>query len=141
MEEEIQQQKSNDTPDYLNAKVGEKEGSKALEPKPIVVASVTIQTENKDGETMENPLANIHCKHPDKEDLIKLTSIKWLNGEKMAVSALFITADDEGLFMKDSGIARLLKFVKTDTLSDLVGKTIDTVKQLETSRYLCLKCY
>lgn len=143
MEEEIQKQQSkqSDVEDYLNTETGDKEGSQALEPKEVVIAGVSTKTHNKDDKKMDNPLIEILCKHPDKDDPIKLTSIKRLSGEKIIESALFVTVDADKRFFKDSAIAYLLKFMGVKKLSDLEGKKIDTVKQSETSKYMALKCY
>jgi len=140
MEDENQTQESS-TNDLLNATTGENEGSKALECKPVIVGGIVIQTHNKEDKKMETALVNVMCKHPDKDDPIKLTQIKWVNGEKVTNTALFATVDGEGKFMKDSGVARLLAFAKVATLKELEGVTFDTVKESETSKYMCLKCY
>jgi len=127
--------------DILNATVGENEGSKALDCKPVTVASIIIQTHNKNGEKMENELVNVLCKHPDKDDPIKLTQIKWINGDKMVNTSLFVTLDGDKKFMKDSGIAKLLAFKNVKTLKELEGLEFETVKESERSKYMCLKCY
>lgn len=133
-------EQSNET-NILDATVGENEGNVALDPKDVMIASITEQTHNKDDKKMENSLIHIHVKHPDKDELISIKQIKWLNGEKMVNSALFASLDSDGKFMKDSAIARLLAFVSVNTLKELEGKTIGTVKEAENSKYLSLKCY
>lgn len=138
-EQNVQTQES--SKDLLNATVGQNEGSKALECKPVQIKDIVIQTVNKEGKTMDNPLVQLLCKHPDKEDLIKLTQIKRLIGEKLANTALFVSVDDDGQFMKDSGVACLLKFNNKSTLKELEGIMMDTVKESETSKYMALKCY
>ena len=140
MEENTTQTQESST-NLLNATVGENEGSKALECKPVVIVGIVIQTHNKDDKKMDSELVNIMCKHPDKEDPVKLTQIKWINGDKMTNTSLFVTLDSDGKFMKDSGIARLLLFAKKSTLKELEGLTLDTVKESEISKYMALKCY
>ena len=141
MEENNTQTQESSTNDLLNTTIGENEGSKALECKPVVVAGIIVQTHNKDNKKMDTPLVNVMCKHPDKDEVIKITQIKWINGDKMVNTALFATVDEEGKFMKDSGVARLLSFANKSALRDLEGFTFDTVKESETSKYMCLKCY
>ncbi len=140
-EQNVQTQESNTTTDYLNATVGENEGSKGLDPKVVKMVSIVIQTHNKDNKKMDNELVQVHCKHPDNDDLIKLTQIQHIRGRDVINTALFISADDEGKFMKDSGIAKLLAFKNVSTLKALEGLEIDTIKESETSKYMCLKCY
>lgn len=134
-------EESNTQDNYLDTQVGENEGSKALEPKPIVIAGVSVKTKNKEEQIMSSPLIEICCKHPDKEEIIKLTKIKQLVGEKVIVTSLFVNVDTEGKFMKDSGIAALLKFHGVETLKELEGKHNDTLKESDNSKYLALKCY
>lgn len=127
--------------DLLNATVGDNEGYVPLECKPVVIKEVVIQTHNKEDKKMDSELVQIHCKHPDKDDFIKITQIKKISGDKMVNTALFVNVDSEGKFMKDSGIATLLSFKNVSTLKALEGLEIDTVKESETSKYMCLKCY
>jgi hypothetical protein len=139
--EEEEKQESNSTLDFLNSEVGENEGSQALEPGEVVIASIQMKTHNKQEKKMDNPLVEVHCKHPDREELIKLTQIKRISGEKMINVALFATVDKDGKLFKDSGIASLLSFVGVSKLKDLEGHKIEVVKESETSKYLALKCY
>lgn len=138
---EQEQQKSKAIEDYLNTPTGDTEGSQLLEPKEVTIGGVSIKTHNKDGEKMDNPLVEIHCKHPDKDELIKITSIKRLSDEKLITSALFIAVDNDKKFYKDSAIAFLLRFMNCTVLSELEGKKINTVRQADKSKYIALKCY
>lgn len=127
--------------DLLNATVGENEGFPGLECKPVLISNVVIQTHNKEKKKMDNQLVQIHCKHPDQNDLIKLTQIQRIRGKDVINTALFVNVDDDRKFMKDSGIATLLSFNNVSTLKELEGLTMDTVKESETSKYMALKCY
>ncbi len=138
-EQNVQTQESSNN--ILDATVGNNEGSQALEHKEVEIVDVIIQTHNKDNKKMNNELVQIHCKHPDKDDPIKLTQVKRVNGDKMINTSLFVARDDDGKFMKDSGIATLLHFKQVSTLTALKGLKIDTVKESETSKYMALKCY
>ena len=141
MEDESQTQESNTETNYLNSTVGNNEGSQGLDPKPVVIASIVIQTKNKEDKVMDNPLVQIHCKHPDKEELLRLTQVQRIRDSKILNTALLISTDKEGRFYKDSGIACLLEFMKVSSLKELEGLTMDTVKESETSKYMSLKCY
>lgn len=142
MEEQTQKQESTQKEiDYLGATVGDNEGFPGLEPKDVVIGTVTLKTKNKKDEVMPNPLVQVHCKHPDSDELVVLTDIKRLDGNNVIVSALFTQVDKEGKYTKDSAIAGLLSFMKVATLKELEGKTIGTVTKDEHSKYLSLKCY
>lgn len=127
--------------DILKAEVGENESFPGLDPKEVVIGTVTLKTHNKDKVLMKNQLVQIHCKHPDDDKLVVLTDIKWEKGDDLIVSALFVNRDKEGKFTKDSAIAVLFSFMKVKTLSELEGKTIGTVLKGKESKYLALKCY
>ena len=69
-----------DTTELLNTKIGTIDKPK-LQAKPVKIASVIFQTHNKDGKEMTTPLAQVLCKHPDKDDVLKITKIKFIDGE------------------------------------------------------------
>ncbi len=139
--EDTQQESNTTINEYLETEVGENEGSKALEAKPVMIVGTSLKTKNKELKVMDNPLIEIICKHPDKEESIKLTKIKQLRSDQIIITSLFVNVDSDKKFMKDSGIAALLKFAKVKTLKELEGKQLDTLKESENSKYLALKCY
>lgn len=130
------------TENILEAKSGDNEVPKnTVEPAKVLIASVTIKTKDKNGKTMTTPLAEVHCKHPDKDDIIKITKIKYLEGDKAVVRGFWVQTDDDGKFYKGSTIDLLLKKLGVETLADTYGKEIDTVEESKDSPYLCLKAY
>lgn len=133
--------KQEDLDNILGSEVGENESFPGLDPKEVVIGTVTLKTKNKNNELMSNPLLQVHCKHPDDDKLVVLTDIKWEKGEDVIVSALFVNRDKEGKFTKDSAIAGLLSFANVKSPSDLAGKKIGTVLKAKDSKYLALKCY
>jgi hypothetical protein len=126
--------------DYSKIGVGTKENQK-LKPAKVKILGVKIQTEKKDGTTLKSPIAHILCKHPDREETVELTKIKFEKNGKLEVVTLWVSMDDEGKFSKSSALAELLRFTKSETLSDLTGKEVDTMEQSKEDTYLCIKAY
>ena len=126
----------------LQTKTGEKEQPKTtVGPAKVKIASVVIKDKDKDGKKMTTPLAQFMVKHPDKEELILISKIKFLQGEKLVAKGFWVQLDEDNKFYKGSTIDLILKCLKCETLEDTYGKEIDTVEENENSPYLCLKAY
>lgn len=125
--------------DLLNKKVGTKELPK-LEARDIVVQGLRVDDKSKEGKKV-SPLLVLICKHPDKEETIELTKIKVLKNEKTKVVGLWVQEDLEGNLQKGSALHDLLKIAKVETIAELEGKSLPTIKQSEDSAYLCIKGY
>jgi hypothetical protein len=128
------------TIDYTKIGVGTKENQK-LKPAKVKILGVKIQTEKKDGTELKSPIAHILVKHPDREETVELTKIKYEKNGKLDVVTLWVSLDDEGKFSKSSALADLLRFTKSETLNDLTGKEVDTMEQSKEDTYLCIKAY
>jgi len=126
----------------LDAKIGNKEVPKnTVSPAKVTIASVTIKRENKEGKKMDTPLAEFHIKHPDKDELLKITKVKYLDGETLKAVGFWVQVDPDGNFYKGSAVERILSKLGCETLADTVGKEIDTIEESKDSPYLCLKAY
>jgi len=125
------------TPDVrLNRGVGTKESEKLgaamvtiLEPK---IVKLTIN--NKPSEIVE-----CMVKHPGKEDLIKVSQVRFLKGDKVVQSGLWFHEDEDGLIPKNSALAFLLKHVGVENLTDLISKKVTTEPGKD--GYLAFKAY
>lgn len=81
------------------------------------------------------------CKHPEQEEPIKISKVKYVKGDKVNLSSLWLTKDSDGKIQKDSPLAILLGFAKANNIKDLQGKEFDTVRESKDSGYLALKVY
>jgi hypothetical protein len=126
--------------DYNKIGVGTKESQK-LKPAKVKILGVSIQTKKKDGTDLKSPIAHILCKHPDREETVELTKIKFEKNGKLEVVTLWVSLDDEGKFTKSSALAELLRVTKSDTLADLTNKEVETIEQSKEDTYLCIKAY
>jgi len=129
-----------ETQDLMKVGIGTKE-SQTLNPKKVKIVSVRFQTETKEGKKMDTPLAHFECKHPDREELISLSKVKYEKQGKLDVVGLWVQLDEDNNFKKSSAISAVLNFLNCKTLEETYGKEIDTSKQSEDNQYLCLKAY
>ena len=126
----------------LDAKIGDKEVPKnTVSPAKVTIASVTIKRENKDGKKMDTPLAEFHVMHPEKDDALKITKVKYLDGDNLKAVGFWVQIDPDGNFYKGSAVEIILSKLGCETLADTVGKQIDTIEESKDSPYLCLKAY
>ena len=122
--------------DLMNKKVGDKETPK-LEAKDVEVQGVKVEEVGE----KKNEIVVLMCKHPDKDEVIDLTKVKLLKNDKARVSGLWVSTDGDGNIQKGSALSELLKVAGVETLNDLTGKKLPTIKESEDSQYLCIKCY
>jgi len=131
-----------ETKEILNKKVGNTEQPRStVNPAKVKIASVVIKETNKEGKKMQTPLLQFFVKHPDKEELIILSKVKFIDGDKAVAQGFWVQLDDDKNFFKGSAIDRVLKVLGCETLEDTYGKEIDTVTESKDSPYLCLKAY
>ena len=129
-----------DTEKLMKTNIGTKE-IQTLNPAKVKIVSVEFQTETKEGKKMDTPLAHFNCKHPNREELISITKVKYERNGKLEVVGFWVQLDEDEKFKKSSAISALLKFLDCENLEDTYNKEIDTTKQSEDNLYLCLKAY
>ena len=135
-------------PDIANKKVGNIEHKKkTLEAKQIEIIAIQEQIEKSKknsedkSEKMKVPLVNVMCKHPDKDELIKISKIKVLEKDKVFTKSLWVVMDEEENFQKGGAISDFLKFMKKDCFADCYNMKIETTVESDDSPFLCLKAY
>ena len=128
--------------EILNVGIGniEKE-SNQLKPSKVAIVKVNVKDTTKEGKKMETPLIIFEVKHPDSQNHISISKIKQLVGEKVYTSSTWFTTDDEDKIQKDMPLSRLMKFVDAKSLTEMIGKEIDTVEESDTVHYLVFKAY
>jgi len=126
----------------LDKKIGDNEVPKnTVDPAKVAIVKITIKKTNKEGKKMDTPLVEFHVKHPDKDDLLKITKVKYADGENLKVVGFWVQIDPDGNFYKGSAVEKILSKLECDTLASTVGKEIDTIEESKDSPYLCLKAY
>lgn len=125
-----------DDQQLLNTKISQDESEEILLlPKRVMIVSVKIERREKSSGT---PIAVFECKHPDKETTIKISSVSFLDGKVIGNSGTWINLNKDNQFKPNSPLAKLLKKIGVDSLSQCEGKQIDT--ELE-GKYLTFKAY
>ena len=138
----MEEQKTETEKNIMDVKIGDKEVPKnTVKPAKVIIKDVTIKTINADGKKMKTPLAEFNIKHPDKDENLKITKVKYLDGENLKAVGFWIQIDPDGNFYKGSAVEIILSKLGCETLAGTIGKEIDTVEESKDSPYLCLKAY
>ena len=130
------------TDDILKSEIGNLDKkSNALKPAKVTITEILVKDKKNNGETMDTPLIEFMVKHPDNEELIKLSKVKQLINDKVSCNSTWLTFDAEDNIQKDMPLSRLMNFLNVKTLDELKGKEIDTLEESETVHFLALKAY
>jgi len=131
-----------ETQDILNMETGEKEMA-TLKPATVEIKDVTVN------EVGEKKLKKISClvKHPDSNDVIEISSVKYEKKGKLKVSGLWVKyekkeeAKDEAptKLQKGSALTIFLGFAMAKNPKELEGKEVETV--MDDRGFLCFKAY
>jgi len=121
--------------DILNLETGTKEAEK-LEPKAVKIEKLEIQTVGEKG----NQKAVFSAKHPDRDETIQISSVKYeAKGGKLVFSGTWVNFDEDEKLRKGSALANFIAFKKVKVLNDLVGLELETTE--DEKGYLCFKAY
>jgi len=125
-----------ETQEKLEKEVGTKE-AEILKPEKVKVEKVNL-VEVKFGNQVREKLV-CSAKHPDREEPIDISKVKYQKKDKLQISGLWYKEDEDGLIQKGTALAELLNFTGSKNIKELIGKEIDTVADEE--GYLCFKAY
>jgi hypothetical protein len=78
-------------------------------------------------------------KHPESKELIEISSVKIEIDNKLKICGLWFNLDAEKNLKKQSALAKLMMFLKVETIKELENKEIETI--LDERGYLCFKGY
>ena len=112
-----------------------------VSPAVVKIASVIVKSKDKNDKEMKTPLVQFMVKHPDKDELITISKVKYIDGDKAIAKGFWVQTDDDDNFYKGSAIDLILKKLGVETLEETYGKDIDTIEESKDSSYLCLKAY
>ena len=131
-----------DTQDLLNKEVGNIDIPKGtVDAKPVVIMDVIIKEKKADGTAMATPMVQFLVKHPDKEDNMTMSKIKYIDGDKAITKGFWIQTDKDKNFYKGSSVDLFLQKLSCKTLKETIGKIVETVTESDKSPYLCFKLY
>ena len=120
--------------DILNTETGDKE---AVSLKPTTVKIVSVSTQ----EVGEKKNTKLVCsvKHPDRDEPVNISSVKFENKGKLDVVGLWVNLDEDKKLRKGSALAVLMAFAKASSPKGLVDKEVMTAE--DDKGYLCFKAY
>jgi hypothetical protein len=105
--------------------------------KPSIVKIVEVNLEEVGQKKAKKLICQV--KHPEAEQPIKISSVKWENKGKLEVSGLWFNTDSKKQIRKGSALATFLIFMKSETISQLVNKECQTTP--DENNYLVFKGY
>ncbi len=123
-----------ETQDVMNLETGDKEAAK-LKPTKVKIVDVRVEEVGKNN----NPKLVCKVKHPDKEETIDVSAVKYENKGNLQVTGLWVNLDEDEKIRKGSALAVLISFLGLKVPSDLKDKEIDTAE--DDRGYLCFKAY
>lgn len=132
------------TEDIFSKGIGNKEGQKSLQPKSVLVQgklaeSVMGKVGSKNAGKEVGKKLTLICKHPDKEETIKISELIFVSGKTVKTSTMWINVDEDGNIQKGSIIANLLEKYQVPNVNALEGKTLQTA--LDENNFLAIKAY
>ena len=134
--EELEKQWKGDEKMEDETKIGiGSEEMTALKPMPVVIQSIAIEVKGE----KNSKIAVCLCKHPEKQEVIHISRVKYENKGNLEISGIWINKDSKGLIQKGSALATFLQFNNSNMLDQLIGKTIQTT--IDDKGYLCFKSY
>jgi len=118
----------------LQIEIGTEEAI-SLKPANVKIVDVEIQ---EVGEKKSKKVV-CTCKHPDAQDPIKISAVKYENKGKLEVSGLWNNKDSKGLIRKGCALAVLMTQLNSKTIEGLKDKEVMTCQ--DEKGYLCFKAY
>jgi len=124
--------------DRMSKYVGTLEPKK-LQPVKVKVVSAKIEVQKKKSGEVIGDILNLYCKHPENEELIKISKVKFEKDGKLKESGLWYNEDSEKNIMKGSALAILLGHYGCANVSAIEVLELDTVANEQ--GYLIIKAY
>lgn len=120
--------------EILNMEIGEKETT-SLKPARVKIEKIDVE------EVGEKRNKKVVCtvRHPDNNEPIKISGVKFESRGKLDVVGLWFNEDEDRKIRKGSALAVLMNFLNARTPSELLGKEINTVE--DEKGYLVFKAY
>lgn len=124
----------------LDKSIGTKEQPR-LSAGSVIVKSVEVQQKGEGKKKFK--IVEVSCKHPDREELIKLSNLKIKkvqgNNETITQDGIWYREDEDGNIDKSCNTAKLLKFYGKNSLKELENTSV--VTELNNAGYLAIKAY
>lgn len=127
-----------ETQDKLSLSVGNEDFKiEKLNPARVKILGVSVEPKSIKGKNSDIVIVSV--KHPEREEQLAISKIKFIKENQLKVVGLWINQDSSGNIQKGTSVAEFLAFCKVKTLKELIGKEADTVS--DEKGYLVLKAY
>ncbi|HDZ61017.1 MAG TPA: hypothetical protein ENH46_04895 [Candidatus Pacearchaeota archaeon] len=123
-----------ETQNELELPIGTKE-TESLKPVDVKIESVKIQEVGDKG----SKKVIFTVKHPDREETIEISAVKYEKNKGLIVSGLWFNLDEDEKIKKGSALALCMGFFKVENLKGFEGLEIPTTE--DERGYLCIKSY
>jgi len=123
-----------ETQDELKLQIGNKEAI-TLKPTMVEVVNVAII---EVGDKKAKKLV-LEVKHPDNQDPIKISAVKYETKGKLDTSGLWVNLDSDKLIRKGCALAVFLNYVGAKSPQELKGMKLQTTS--DEKGYLVFKAY
>ena len=120
----------------LGLGIGTKE-PETLPPAVVKIGEIEIEEVQFEKKLQKKVVCN--CIHPNKEEAIKIRKVKFAKGDKLVVTGLWLSLDEDKQISKVSALASLMSKLAVATLGELKGKEIAT--ETDEKGYLIFKAY
>ena len=122
------------TQELLDKPIGTKE-STTVKPAIVKIVKATVEAVGDKGSLK----LVLEVKHPDKQETIKISSVKFEKKGKLESSGLWCNLDEDKNVKKGSALATLISFLGCKTIRELEGKECNTIE--DDTGYLIFKAY
>jgi len=123
-----------ETQDELKLEIGNEEAATL---KPAIVKIMDVKVEEVG--TKKSRKVICPSKHPDAEELINISAVKFESKRKLDTVGLWINKDSKGLIRKGSALAVFMQSQGCKTIDQLKGRDVMTIS--DEKGYLCFKAY
>jgi hypothetical protein len=120
--------------DELKIGIGNEE---AVTLKPTIVKVLSVEVGTFGNKNSKKVVCEV--KHPDSEQPIKISSVKYESKKNLETSGLWVNKDSKGLIRKGSALAVFLNSIGAKSIEEVKGKEIQTAQ--DDKGYLCFKAY
>jgi len=120
--------------DELEIEIGNKE---AVALKPTIVRIEEVKAEEVGTKKAKKIICL--CRHPDAQDTIQISAVKYEHKGKLDTVGLWINIDEDKLIRKASALAVFMNYCNVKVPGDLKGKEVPTTQ--DDTGYLVFKGY
>jgi hypothetical protein len=121
----------------LSKGIGNLEAKKLAEGNVKVIGVKIEEVKNRKDEAVGEKVVFI-VKHPDREDNLQISKLRYLKNEKVESSGTWYNLDEENNIVKQSALASLMKHYACLSINDFIGKEVQTILD---GSYLSIKAY